>query len=848
MKPLISFRKTRVIPPLHTGGPIALTPDGSKIVTCVEEDILITEVESGLGICKLQSDSATVTSMCVSPSGKHLNIFTSSLSLRIYDLSSLSNQDLLPIRHVPRAHDAPVHVAVVDQSSSYLASGGADGVVKVWDISQGYVTHVLRGHGGLISSLVFHRSESLIKRNAISLITGSTDNYIRIFNLSSSSGANIRPDMILEGHSSVPRGIAVSSDGRWVISGGRDSVILLWDLTSVKHGRHPVGPSQTIPTLERIEGLDIIPFENSKHQHQRNGSDKLPSLTVFTVGEQGRVRIWDISQGTVLSTLEGTSVSDDHVQNEIQGILSAHYLSARNLIVCLFADQNILFYSLDSRSVIRRLIGFNDEVTDAAFVRPSLLSLSDSFLAITTNSSLVRIYSMDTFDAYILAGHNDIVMCIDRSVDGTIFATGSKDSTARLWACNASSLELPNKIDWRCIVICEGHTGSIGSVALSRSSDENRLRFMCTASQDRTIKVWDLSSISTDSSFEPARARSVATLRAHEKDINALDVSCDDLMLVSGSQDKTAKVYSIIHRPGYGELRLLGVCKGHKRGVWSVQFSSTKHLLATGSGDKTIKLWNLRDFSCLKTFEGHTNSILRLRFNKVGGRLSSAAADGLVKVWDVESEHCMITLDNHQDKVWALVTNENENLLVSGGADSVVTFWQDSSEEEERDREKQRHDAIICEQNLENYIRLEDYQNAILLALTIDRPNRLLSLLQSTYTQSKTTSSLKLETIFESLSASSLAKLLSLVQVWNATSGNAEIAQVVLHSIAKYQPADAVLNALKIPVEKNQNTSSPKGFFDSTISYTERHLRRLRKLEQDSWVLDLILDEMSSGI
>lgn len=154
----------------------------------------------------------------------------------------------------------------------------------------------------------------------------------------------------------------------------------------------------------------------------------------------------------------------------------------------------------------------------------------------------------------------------------------------------------------------------------------------------------------------------------------------------------------------------------------------------------------------------------------------------------------------------------------------------------------------ISEQNLENYILLQDYQNAILLALTIDRPNRLLSLLQKTYIQSKTTTSLRPETIFENLPASSLAKLLSLIQAWNATSGNAEIAQAVLHSIVKYQPADTVFNSLKASAEKSQNASSPKGFFDSSISYTERHLRRLRKLEQDSWVLDLILDEMSSGI
>lgn len=261
--------------------------------------------------------------MCISPSGKHLNVFTSSLSLRVYDLSSISSQTIQPIRHIPRAHDAPVHVTITDQTSSYLASGGADGTVKVWDLTDGYVTHVLKGHGGLISSLAFHRSENQV----IHLITGSTDNRIRIFYLSSSKGANVRPDVVLEGHSSVPRGLAVSFDSRWLISGGRDSVVLVWDLKSIKPRSHSVIPFRTIPTLERVEGLDIISFENHD-LGRRLDENNTPSLKIYTVGEQGRVKVWDIFRGVVLSTLEGENTSSDvNVQNEIQGILSAQCVS-----------------------------------------------------------------------------------------------------------------------------------------------------------------------------------------------------------------------------------------------------------------------------------------------------------------------------------------------------------------------------------------------------------------------------------------------------------------------------------------------------------------------------------------
>ena len=47
-----SFKKGRVIAPLHTAGPVALTPDGARLVTCVGEDALLTDVKAGVEICR----------------------------------------------------------------------------------------------------------------------------------------------------------------------------------------------------------------------------------------------------------------------------------------------------------------------------------------------------------------------------------------------------------------------------------------------------------------------------------------------------------------------------------------------------------------------------------------------------------------------------------------------------------------------------------------------------------------------------------------------------------------------------------------------------------------------------
>jgi U3 small nucleolar RNA-associated protein 13 len=244
------------------------------------------------------------------------------------------------------------------------------------------------------------------------------------------------------------------------------------------------------------------------------------------------------------------------------------------------------------------VIGFNDEIIDAAFLSP-MDGRPDSHLALATNSALIRVYDTTTWDARLIRGHADVVLCLDTSVDGKWLASGSKDDSARVWAKRGDR--------WECKAICLGHAESVGAVALSR---KERGRFLVTASQDRTVKMWDLSGVSVEDGEEAdaaaAHPTSLATLRIHEKDINSLDVSPNDAFLVSGSQDKLVKVFAVdftsgkAGKPSSGALRPLGVCKGHKRGVWSVKFSPVDRVVVSGAADRTIKLWSLDDFTCLK--------------------------------------------------------------------------------------------------------------------------------------------------------------------------------------------------------------------------------------------------------
>ncbi|KAF4604861.1 U3 small nucleolar RNA-associated protein 13 [Pleurotus pulmonarius] len=899
-----SFKKSRTISPLYTSGPVAVSVDGSKLFTTVADEVICTDVASGNEICRFAGDTQSVLSLCVSPSSDYIVVFTTSSALKVYNIPKESNtaKPVQPIRVIARAHDSPVHVCKIDPTSTYLASGAADGVVKVWDVSRGYVTHAFKGHGGVVSALAFNypRDNSSVTENrTFQLITASNDTRIRIFDLMARSAGGAKPEAVLEGHVSVPRGLDVSSDGRWLVSGGRDSVVLVWDLAAKQpeakksnkdKGKHKAqGPVlfKTIPILERVEAVGILRDEDSLAT-----SSSSMRLKFFTAGQQGIVKIWDAQEGQVLFTL-GTPQVDGEDAEEQRQILDAMYIESTSTIVSVHGDQNILFFSLATRSLSRQCIGYNDEIVDACFLSPEASSSSstpsprDTHIALATNSSLIRIYNNATLDARLLSGHSEIVLCLDRSANGNLLASGSKDRTARIWAPSQSSSSETDFV-YGCVAVCEGHAESIGALSMSRGIGTNSNedpRFMFTGSQDRTIKMWDLTPIpqtftppdnDEDDSPPVLRCKSLTTHKAHDKDINSLDIAPNNRFLASGSQDRTAKVFEIEFIPGRegrpprGELKLLGICKGHKRGVWTVRFSRHERLLATGSGDKTIKLWSLEDWSCVKTFEGHTNSVLRVDFINAGMQLVSSASDGLVKLWNVKDEECTATMDNHEDKVWALAVSSDDKIIVSGAADSVVTFWEDCTEEEELEKEAKRTDQVLKEQEFMNYLSLNDYRKAIQLAILMEQPGRLYKLFKEVHSNSdpETVSPLtghsSVDEVIKTLSGSDLAKLLRFVRAWNANAKSSEVAQTILYSIVKLRSAEDVMSAFGDEMKEEAfiteglvtqpgggkaiGGSALKELIDGLVPYTERHLARIEKLVQESYMIDYILGEMDDGM
>ncbi|KAA8912372.1 hypothetical protein TRICI_003489 [Trichomonascus ciferrii] len=746
------FEPKRVYRPFYSNGVAGISENGLLVTASGEDRVAVTDIETGDRVGAELELEDTVTSVGISPDGRYVVACGRSSLMVLYERDD-EEEGFKVLKKIARAHSSPVIVCAMDPTSSLVATGGAEGGVKVWDLRGGHMTHSFTGHGGVVSALAF-----FCRGTDLRLASGSEDTKIRLWNL-----ARAKCTAVLDGHVSVVRGLEFSADGRRLVSAGRDRVVNVWEGTKLV---------KTIPVKESIEAVSLLLDDDD---------------CVYTGGEEGVVRRWRVSTGEKeLESEEGVSEGGDSSVVAMVRHSGALY--------AMFSDQTIAVLDAQTLQVDRRIAGTHGEIVDCCY-----LGESGDRLALATNSSPdIRLVSTarNMVDYDVLAGeHTDIVVALDCSRDGRLLLSAGKDRVARLW-----------DIEKRAAVQqFRGHAGSVGAVGVPKHVTSPT--WVVTGSQDLTVKRWSV-----------ARGTAEWTRRAHDKDINAIDVSRDGRFFATASQDRTVKVWDA----GSGEV--VGILRGHRRGVWTVRFSTfNDDTLVTGSGDKTVKLWSLRSMACVRTFEGHANSVLKVGILSEGRQIASAAGDGLVKVWDAQTGECSCTLDNHEDKVWSLAVRGQE--LISGGGDSVITVWTDVTAQKEQEEAQAHEREVEQDQEFENLVRQGKYKAAVLIGLeSLNHPLRLLRVFNQM-------SDAEMRALMEELEPDHVSKLLLRVRDWNTRTKSSRISQRIIYHILQTHSIDELLALPGIMKT-----------VDALLPYSNRHYSKLENIIEDGYLVDYVIE------
>ncbi|CAM8927083.1 unnamed protein product [Rhodiola kirilowii] len=170
--------------------------------------------------------------------------------------------------------------------------------------------------------------------------------------------------------------------------------------------------------------------------------------------------------------------------------------------------------------------------------------------------------------------------------------------------------------------------------------------------------------------FDRPSGHILATLSGHSKKVTSVKFVGRDNIIITGSADKTVRVWQGSDDGGYNCRHIL---KDHSAEVAAVTVHATNNYAVTASLDNTWCFYDLSSGICLTQVaessgpEGYTSAA----FHPDGLILGTGTSEALVKIWDVKSQANVAKFDGHVGAVTAISFSENGYFLATAASDGV---------------------------------------------------------------------------------------------------------------------------------------------------------------------------------
>lgn len=282
-------------------------------------------------------------------------------------------------------------------------------------------------------------------------------------------------------------------------------------------------------------------------------------------------------------------------------------------IVSASNDKTIKLWNLHTGELLRTLTRHSRPIIAIA------ISPDGKTIASSSADQTINLWHLSTGELKSTLRQNSWITGLARSIsfspDGQILASGHLlNSKINLW-------HLPTQKKLRTIT---GHSWGVSSVAFSPDS-----KIVASGSYDSTIKLWNPQ---TGKLVRVLNGLSgwlspVKSWLRRDEGISCIAISPDGQTLASSGSEEVIKLWHL----DTGELK--SILKSHSEAVNSLAFSPNGKMLASASDDNTIKVWDL--YTRQNQILEHTDKVYSVAFSPDGKTLVSACEDKTVKVWQI---------------------------------------------------------------------------------------------------------------------------------------------------------------------------------------------------------------------
>lgn len=638
---------------------LVLTVAASDIVSPAVQNTLYDVAYASVLRDRLTAHTRKVTAIALSPDGQWLATGSEDATVIVWNVATGEQVQQLA------NHRGPINSLTFSADSSLLASAATDATASIWNVATGELLTQLRGHRNVLTDIAF-------TPDGTKVVTSSGDDTVRVWELP--SGA---PLLQFEEHGDSVRTVAVHPNGELVLSGGRDNRLLLWDIntgTVINYyqghegeveavafsadGRMALSASadkmlilwdvETANIIRRFDGhSDTVTSVAFGPDMQSAVSTSCAERDANRACIRGEVIVWDVATGLEVRRLVGHSDTANVAAYSADGSLIYTGSCAEVRQSACIAGEILVWDAQPASDIRFTLTGHESGVLSVAISPNELLAVTGAgtrLAAASGGDTSLILWDLQTGQALRrLQGHTGDVNSVLFSRDNTSIFSASSDNTIRQWDV-ATGAEIRR---------FEGHTGAVYDLALSADG-----RNLLSTGADRIIR-WDVSSGAVSQSFEPLGANLWAA-------VIAFSPSGDSF--VSGFNNGT-----IILRNAFGEeIRRLN---GHTDDIAALTFSPDGQYILSGSADRTVRLWDVQTGQVIRIFQGHTNGVTGVAFNPQGTQFLTVSADNTMRLWDVVSGEVIRVFNAHTEALTDVALSRSGDMALTASIDGTARVW-----------------------------------------------------------------------------------------------------------------------------------------------------------------------------
>ncbi|OLL22856.1 putative WD repeat-containing protein [Neolecta irregularis DAH-3] len=564
--------------------------------------------------------------------------------------------------------------------SNVFAVGYSDGTIRLWSTetkgSDPIVT--FNGHRSAVTALCFDE-------NGTQLVSGSKDTDLIVWDIISETGV-----CRLRGHRDQITGLAFIKVGEKmdqmsiIVSCGKDSFLKLWDLET----RHCT--ETHIAHRGEVWAMDV-----------RSNYEQLA-----TAGPDGEIKIWNVRSAMSDDPNFKRLTSGESIiyRRNKDRATTLKFHPAGYFLACHGHEKAVEIWKIRNEKEKEKAIsrkkkrrkekeGSTNEVIS--------LDIDDVFIpyAIVRTPAKVRSISWG-FGAPDKSGFIQVIRTSPSSNLTLKFLATLTNNSLEIYTVPSVNKK-PGPADYakpHCLEL-PGHRSDIRAICLS-SDDE-----MLASAANGSLKIWNLKtgscirtldcSYALCCTFLPGNKYVVVgtkaglleifdvpsstlseTIEAHEGALWSLQLHPDNRTLATGSADKTVKSWSI---DGLAKSPVNPIARKTLKvtdDVLYVRYSPDANLLAVSLLDSTVKVFYSDTMKFFLSLYGHKLPVLAMDISPDSKLLATVSADKNVKLWGLDFGDCHKSIFAHQDSIMAVTFDRDGGRnFFTAGKDKMIKYW-----------------------------------------------------------------------------------------------------------------------------------------------------------------------------